>query len=98
MVRTTTSRFEGTLRLADPPDQAPDDQVGLVVTSDQIAILKSAVFDCLLSYIRALFNDVPAYVAALGKHMPGFRWLTSHLTSKRDRGLAARNKRETPGN
>jgi hypothetical protein len=60
-------RFDGTLRLADPPDLALDDQADLVVTGDQIAILKPAVFDRLFSDIRALLNDVPAYIAALGE-------------------------------
>jgi hypothetical protein len=61
----TFFRYDGTLRLADPPDLALDDRADLVITSNQIAILNPAVFDRLFSDIRALLNDIPANVVSL---------------------------------
>lgn len=58
-------RYDGTLRLADPPDFALNDRAQLIITTEKIAILKAAVFDRLFSDIRTLLNDVPGYVRAL---------------------------------
>jgi len=58
-------RFDGTLRLAASPDFALDDRGDLIVTTDEIAILRSPSFDHLFADIRALLNDVPENVDAL---------------------------------
>jgi hypothetical protein len=60
-------RFDGTLRLAAPPDFALDDRGDLIVTGEEIAVLRPAAFDHLFSDIRALLNDVPENIIGLQK-------------------------------
>lgn len=60
-------RFDGTLRLASPPDFALDDCGDLIITEDEIAALRPSAFDHLFSDIRALLNDVPKSVSVLQK-------------------------------
>jgi hypothetical protein len=64
-------RFEGTLRLAAPPDLALNDGADLVVTTDEVAILSSAAFDHLFSDISALLSDVPAHTQTLKAALTG---------------------------
>jgi hypothetical protein len=58
-------RFDGTLKLSSPPDFTLDDEADLIITSTEIAALRSAAFDRLFSDVRALMNDVPKNVRAL---------------------------------
>lgn len=58
-------RFDGTLRSTRAPDFTLDGRADLIVTADEVAVLKPAAFDHLFSDIRAALNDVPAYTTAL---------------------------------
>ena len=58
-------RYDGTLQLTETPDFTLNEQSDLIVTSDEIAVLRAIAFDHLFSDIRALLNDVPANLAVL---------------------------------
>jgi hypothetical protein len=64
-------RYEGTLRLAERPDMTLGDSADLVVTTDEIAILRRAAFDRLFSDVTALLNDVPASTQRLQTALTG---------------------------
>jgi hypothetical protein len=58
-------RYDGTLRLTETPDFTLNEQSDLIVTSDEIAVLRAISFEHLFSDIRALLNDVPTNLAVL---------------------------------
>jgi len=58
-------RYDGVLQLTRAPDFTLDEQGDMIVTVDEIAVLRAVTFDHLFSDIRALLNDVPANLAVL---------------------------------
>ena len=58
-------RYGGTLQLTEAPDFTLNDQCDLIVTFEEIAVLRAIAFDHLFSDIRALLNDVPANLTVL---------------------------------
>jgi hypothetical protein len=69
-------RFDGALEPAPSPDFVVQDQVDLVVTTSEIAILRPSAFNFLFSDIRTLLADVPRTVTRLSRRMRGL-----HMTS-----------------
>jgi hypothetical protein len=63
-------RHSGSLRRTEPPDLMLESDVDLVVTGDELAILRRSAYDRMFSDLDELAAAVPANVAALDVAMP----------------------------
>lgn len=63
-------RFSGSLRRVEKPDLMLDSEVDIVVTADELAILRRSAYDRLFSDLDELAAAVPQNVSALAEAMP----------------------------
>jgi hypothetical protein len=77
-------RWQGALEPAPPPDLGISDNVDLVMTSTEIAILRPSAFDRLFADIRMLLNDVPTMVKQLGRAMTGLKMTSAARKALQD--------------